>query len=73
VRSDVKALLRLFAASFLVVVLLMGVLVASALGAVPREAAVAVVLIGVVGSGIAIGVASYRGLMTRDRPRDPDA
>ena len=69
-RSDVRSLLKLVGFSALVAVLVLGILVASALGALPREDAVVIALIGIVSGGILIGTRLSRGLMTRDEKTD---
>ena len=69
-RSDVRSLLKLVGFSALVAVLVLGILVASALGALPREDAVVIALIGMVFGGILIGTRLSRGLMTRDEKTD---
>ncbi|HEX4610141.1 MAG TPA: hypothetical protein VH092_18250 [Urbifossiella sp.] len=71
-RSDFRALFRIIGASFVVAFLVMGVLVAAAVGVLSREVAAGVALFGIVAGGIVVGRTFSRGLMSRERP-DPKA
>jgi hypothetical protein len=64
-KSDMRALLKLFAASALVAVIVLGILVAAALELLTKEVAVAAALVVMVGGAIILGVVFRRGLLTQ--------
>ena len=74
-RSDMKALLKVFAWSFAVAVLVLGVVVAAAVGWLTREAApywmLGVLVVGGVVIGLRFGPALFRPQPSKDKPAEP--
>jgi hypothetical protein len=71
-RTDTKAVLKVIGASAVIAVLAMGILAASALGAFPRDVAIPLALVCIVGGGAAVGLIFVRGLTTRVTSRSKD-
>jgi hypothetical protein len=68
-----RALLRVLGVSLLLALLVIGVLAAAAVGAIPREAAAVAGLVVLVAGGVLVGRTFARGLVTRDGGDRPDA
>jgi hypothetical protein len=71
-RSDMKALLKVFGGSFLVALVILGILTAAALDLLSREAAVGLTLVVFVVGALVLGRVFTRALMTRATDREED-
>jgi hypothetical protein len=72
-KSDMKALLKVFGWSFAVAVLAIGVGMAAAIGWITKEAAVSLMLGCIVVGGVVIGRRFSRGLLHQQSPKDKPA
>jgi hypothetical protein len=72
-RSDVRALLRVFAWCCAVTLLVFGILTASALGALNRDTAIWLASVVFLVGAFVVGRLFARGLVTRDRKLDRKA
>jgi hypothetical protein len=74
-RSDMRALMKVFGASFLVALAVLGALVLAALEVVPRPVAIGLTVVVLLGGSMLIGRAFGRSLTGRPpdsgEPRDP--
>jgi hypothetical protein len=72
-RSDTRALLRMFLWAGVVTLVFMAVLAAAAFGRLDRGVAVGIGLGVLLVGGILVGLFASRGLLAPRKPRDPDA
>jgi hypothetical protein len=72
-KSDLKALLKVFGWSFVVAVLIIGVGVAGALGWLTREATIKLMVCCLIAGGALIGQRYGRALVQRDARKDKPA
>ena len=71
-KSDMKALFKLIGASFLLAIVLMGILIAAALEVISREVAVPLALVGFVVGAVILGLVFRGGLTKVDREHNAD-